>query len=189
MTIELPFTFEPPTEARLKEAHDLIRYESSISFHSDRAKESMKILLSEAVAARKLREGKTETEDTAVLHVGRSYSRCGNCGKDTLPRAIRHIDVSGYQPEEGGGCGALFVALRSEGCSREELQRVRPDLPVDESPELQRDTLGEWLQWRFGPRKEWAKLPDEEKDYWEHQAQAVRRAVDRGGFKNPNPSL
>ena len=55
MTGTLPYAFEPPSEERLKEAHDLIRYESSVSFHSTRAKETMLILLSEARAARALR--------------------------------------------------------------------------------------------------------------------------------------
>lgn len=49
-------TYEPPTEDRLKEIENLLATKSSISFHSPRAQESMMILLSEAQAARKLRE-------------------------------------------------------------------------------------------------------------------------------------
>jgi hypothetical protein len=49
-------------------------------------------------------------------------------------------------------------------------------------------TLGAWLYWRFHRKYEpaapdWSSLPDEEKDYWEHEASAVQRAVARGGFK------
>lgn len=46
------------------------------------------------------------------------------------------------------------------------------------------DTLAEWLYHRYatdvGP---WGELPDEDKFFWEHEANAVRRAVARGGFK------
>lgn len=53
----------------------------------------------------------------------------------------------------------------------------------------ERDTLAEWLFHRFvevpygvGP---WDDLDQEDRDYWEHEANAVRRAVARGGFKEP----
>lgn len=51
------------------------------------------------------------------------------------------------------------------------------------------DTLPAWLHWRFGTRGQhaqtWEALTDDDRAYWEHQARAVRRAVDRGGFKQP----
>jgi len=50
----------------------------------------------------------------------------------------------------------------------------------------QPDTLPAWLHWRFGPHGQpWSEVPDEDKSLWEHQARAVRRAVARGGFKQP----
>lgn len=46
------------------------------------------------------------------------------------------------------------------------------------------DTLPQWLHWRFGrPGQSWDTLGADDRSYWEHQAAAVRRAVDRGGFK------
>jgi hypothetical protein len=48
------------------------------------------------------------------------------------------------------------------------------------------DTLPAWLHQRFavnGPTS-WERLDDGQRAYWEHQARAVRRAVDRGGFKD-----
>lgn len=51
------------------------------------------------------------------------------------------------------------------------------------------DTLPMWLFYRFddgrsGDKgKGWNSLPQEDKDYWKHEAEAVRRAVERGGFK------
>jgi hypothetical protein len=53
---------------------------------------------------------------------------------------------------------------------------------TDNSP----DTLPEWLYQRFGRRDntlQWNDLPDDEKSYWAHEAAAVRRAVQRGGFR------
>jgi hypothetical protein len=50
------------------------------------------------------------------------------------------------------------------------------------------DTLAEWLYQRFMPtatRDSWAAMDDDDRAYWEHHAAAVRRAVARGGFKNP----
>lgn len=51
------------------------------------------------------------------------------------------------------------------------------------------NTLAEWLWNRFlimgtGIEQKWSDLPEEAKQYWEHEAEAVRRAVARGGFKN-----
>ena len=54
------------------------------------------------------------------------------------------------------------------------------------------DTLPAWLAQRFGPRgPDWDALGDDDRSYWAHQAAAVRRAVARDGFKNPDaaPSL
>ena len=52
----------------------------------------------------------------------------------------------------------------------------------------EKDTLAEWLFNRFSKSqlfedRDWGKLDDEDKSYWEHEANAVRRAVARGGFK------
>lgn len=51
----------------------------------------------------------------------------------------------------------------------------------------EKDTLAEWLYNRFQKyhlgMTPWASLENAEKDYWEHEANAVRRAVARGGFK------
>jgi hypothetical protein len=46
------------------------------------------------------------------------------------------------------------------------------------------DTLPAWLAQRFDPRGPgWEQLSGDDRDYWEHHAAAVRRAVARGGFK------
>lgn len=49
------------------------------------------------------------------------------------------------------------------------------------------DTLPEWLYWRFACDRNvpWDELHDDIRSYWAHEAAAVRRAVARGGFKNP----
>ncbi len=57
---------------------------------------------------------------------------------------------------------------------------------ADETAATETDTRPAWLHWRFGPHGQpWADVPDEDKALWEHQARAVRRAVARGGFKQP----
>lgn len=70
----------------------------------------------------------------------------------------------------------------------ETVRQVMIDLKnLADSPGLApNDTLGAWLYRRFSKSisPAWVSLPDEEKDYWEHEADAVRRAVARGGFKN-----
>ncbi|MEU0952811.1 hypothetical protein ABZ353_10780 [Streptomyces niveus] len=57
-------------------------------------------------------------------------------------------------------------------------------------PEEKKDTLAAWLYHRFSGRVwtaqlSWEFLSQDDKDYWEHEAKAVRRAVARGGFKEP----
>jgi hypothetical protein len=49
------------------------------------------------------------------------------------------------------------------------------------------DTLPEWLYQRFAKYRDvppWSHLADNLRSYWQHEANAVRRAVARGGFKN-----
>ncbi|MEU3522352.1 hypothetical protein AB0E62_00490 [Streptomyces sp. NPDC038707] len=57
---------------------------------------------------------------------------------------------------------------------------------------IENDTLAPWLHRRFGTRgqhgQSWDALSDEDKAYWEHEARAVRRAVERGGFKRSEES-
>lgn len=53
----------------------------------------------------------------------------------------------------------------------------------------EKDTLAAWLYQRFGKHREgyvpWSQLSNDDRSYWEHEAAAVKRAVARGGFKNP----
>jgi hypothetical protein len=62
------------------------------------------------------------------------------------------------------------------------------------------DTLPEWLWQRFNTRggfktpaahAAWLVLPSEDREFWAHEAAAVRRAVARDGFKDalPTPTL
>ena len=55
------------------------------------------------------------------------------------------------------------------------------------APEV--DTLAAWLYHRFDEHKhsrrpKWTDLDSDDQAYWEHEANAVRRAVARGGFKS-----
>jgi hypothetical protein len=50
------------------------------------------------------------------------------------------------------------------------------------------DTLAQWLAWRYGHRNAnrdggWNDVSPEDQSYWEHEADAVRRAAQRGGWK------
>ena len=58
------------------------------------------------------------------------------------------------------------------------------------------DTLPQWLFKRFGHYRPefadevWDRLTDDNKAFWQHEADAVRRAVGRGGFKtSPDENL
>lgn len=53
------------------------------------------------------------------------------------------------------------------------------------------DTLAAWIYHRFeeskhSRRPKWDALDGDDQAYWEHEAAAVRRAVARGGFKDPS---
>lgn len=77
-------------------------------------------------------------ELTATLIVSTTHSYCGHCRKNTLLRdgqgapVTHHVDVCGYSPKPGGGCGARFVDISTDcwGVSPERLREIRPDLPV-----------------------------------------------------------
>lgn len=57
-----------------------------------------------------------------------------------------------------------------------------------EAAPAETDTLPAWLYQRFMPHGiGWDNLDDGDRDYWAHEARAVRRAVARGGFKNATP--
>lgn len=51
------------------------------------------------------------------------------------------------------------------------------------------DTFTPWLYRRFARFRPnapaWDTLSSDDRSYWEHEARAVRRAVERGGFKEP----
>jgi hypothetical protein len=65
-----------------------------------------------------------------------------------------------------------------------------PEAPQDsdDNPAVA-DTLPAWLCNRYRnyafpfDNRTWEQLSGEDRSYWEHEAAAVRRAVDRGGFK------
>jgi len=53
------------------------------------------------------------------------------------------------------------------------------------TPVAEADTLPAWLHQRFavGHIHPFEELDEANRSYWDHEARAVRRAVDRGGFK------
>lgn len=71
-------------------------------------------------------------QQTATLLVDRTSSACAACDQPTLPSALSHTDVSGYDPKPGGGCGARFTAIRSvnRSVTEDDLRSMRPDLPT-----------------------------------------------------------
>jgi hypothetical protein len=83
---------------------------------------------------------------------------------------------------ELGRLRAQVEALLAERHSTNEalddaVQALREDKPT-------KDTLPAWLYRRFMPDGTgWDYLDSGQREYWEHQARAVRRAVERGGFK------
>lgn len=67
-----------------------------------------------------------------VLHVGRSSSRCGACGKGADPHELRHRTILQYAPSPGPGCDAIFTHVSSDYLGEWEenaVRAMRPDLP------------------------------------------------------------
>lgn len=68
----------------------------------------------------------------------------------------------------------------------EELAAWQTRQPVDlpTQPTGEADMLPAWLHQRFAyDGVDWDRLNEDDREYWEHQARAVRRAVARSGFK------
>lgn len=75
------------------------------------------------------------------------------------------------------GCPKRF-GRHAEGC---------PTQASREADASGKDTLAAWLYQRFMPGGVgWDHLDSGQREYWEHEARAVRRAVERGGFKAPS---
>lgn len=76
------------------------------------------------------------SDRSTILFVDESSSRCGNCGRETLPTAIRHDDIAGWQNQPGAGCGVQFASTAAghSAVTRDDLRRLRPDLPVYGDP-------------------------------------------------------
>ena len=69
----------------------------------------------------------------ATLIINRSDSRCGACNKGAYPQQTHHIDVAGWTPQRGGGCGAEFTEMTSDyiGLQQEQaMMSLRPDLDL-----------------------------------------------------------
>ena len=117
---------------------------------------------------------------------------CRAQGQDRTPMGIAFaIDAAGrhMSPETAAELEALraeVAALRAERhVTNEALDDAVQALRATEvRGEL--GTLPAWLYQRFLPGGiAWEYLDAETREYWEHQARAVQRAVQRGGFKDP----
>lgn len=69
-------------------------------------------------------------EGSVILHIGRTSSMCGACGRPCLPREASHITPCGYGTQKPG-CGATYTHVRSEypdAASVAATNAMRPDL-------------------------------------------------------------
>jgi len=65
-----------------------------------------------------------------------------------------------------------------------EAARAAQQIAAVDSDPASTDRLPEWLYGRFNRvAQPWQSLSDDDRSYWAHEADAVRRAVERGGFK------
>jgi hypothetical protein len=88
--------------------------------------------------------------------------------------------------DSDNGYGSLLDKEETIELIDEELEKWPLGGGEADQPE---DTLAQWLWKRYrrdvtGPAR-WDEIPQEDKQFWEHEAAAVRRAVGRGGFKTP----
>ena len=98
-------------------------------------------------------------------------------------RTVTRGGLALYAPEGVCSCPEFVMATLPE-LAEHGIAGSADVLPVPAGPEPQSDTLAAWLHWRFGPHSQsWNALSDDDQTYWQHQARAVRRAVERGGFK------
>ncbi|MEU8537117.1 hypothetical protein [Streptomyces parvulus] len=147
--------------------------------------------------------------DTSATPVCRDAEGCHRvvpcvpgCGtRDLLAEATRPLpapvdraavlreaaDIAEAQRQFEPAYGARKSAQISENVGilrvADELRRVADETAATET---QADTLGAWLYQRFMAHGVgWDNLDEDDRSHWEHQARAVRRAVARGGFKQP----
>lgn len=74
-----------------------------------------------------------------VLFINMWESRCGNCGKSTLPHNDTHEEISGYGGG-GKGCGVTWTHVSSDYGPRlkDAALSVRPDLTWVEWDQIER---------------------------------------------------
>lgn len=74
-----------------------------------------------------------------AIVIGRTFSHCGNCGKDASPHEKAHETVIGYG-EHGPGCRTIYKYVTSDYSGEENKQaciRIRPDLEwIDMYPDI-----------------------------------------------------
>lgn len=107
---------------------------------------------------------------------------------------IGHDDIGALIQAHGDPAPGYAAVMYGENGLRVAEIGLAPPLALPEpEPEPERqDTLAAWLRWRFGGMRAFGvpfgDLGDADQSYWEHEAEAVRRAVARGGFKREEAS-
>lgn len=133
----------------------------------------------EAIAGRAAGEGAMAAE------IRRLRAALATAQADTLAEVATELEGIDFHPNAKSSSGDLCLLLagrfRRKGLAM--LDDIRSTAGADA------DTLPAWLRQRFtASGVPWENLDDSERDYWAHQARAVRRAVDRGGFKTAAPA-
>jgi hypothetical protein len=118
---------------------------------------------------------------TRFLHVNHpDPERCEHDGMAWPCPTVAALEAAVGEAVHPCGCPKRF-GRHADGCPTE----------VERAAEASSgNTLPAWLYQRFMPEGEgWEYLDSGQREYWEHQAHAVRRAVERGGFKSPSPQV
>ncbi|TGG86677.1 hypothetical protein D8771_05605, partial [Streptomyces albus] len=113
-----------------------------------------------------------------TLHLNHpDRDRCQHDGEAWPCPTVAALEAAVGEAVYPCGCPKRF-GRHAEGCPTE----------GDRAAEVATgDTLPAWLYQRFMPDGEgWDRLDSGQREYWEHQARAVRRAVERDGFKEPS---
>jgi hypothetical protein len=159
-------------------------------------------------AADRLRRLADEAQQQERSDVGTPEDRCAECGH------FQGAHEEAEEPVSVGRCTVCadddawhnYEATEEErrlaGARRQPAAAPEPEPPVhgesvahlagdhdghDQwADDEQDDTLPAWLYQRFMVSGVgWDNLDEDDRSYWEHHARAVRRAVARGGFKQP----